>query len=794
MANYQLEQTGAEVQALLNAVESPDTTPTAGSSNLITSGAVQAAVAGVSAEVTALEHKVDGLEIPVTESRKAINLSGGIGTVIPSPNASSLSYSRISVSPGDMIIVNGTGGNGPRLWGFIDSSQRILSVADMAATEVNLHLIAPTNAAEIIINNSNASAVSYYVPKGSLKEQVENISLDIVFDITEYNGGTTYASLSSALSAIPSGNRIPGMTVKYVDTSTSEYKQFRHIKKTTTGFTTASNWQGVDDIPASGSRNLVESGGVFSAMATESARVDKKIDDNFLLLDKAEGLIWEVDFNGTNGYCTLNSPIVLSQNGDSIEFVLRVDEAAVSFPNGHGYAFALGGASNGIGIGVNKANIAVHLDDGTWIQNQGTSEDEQVIKIEYADNKIKLYRGGQVRQTYNGQSTLTIYGFGHSNDSYGYWDGVIRSIKVNGVEYNLVQNFVPYNVTLDRDGGYLTPTQEDKLNKMSLPPIVIVPVSATQFNVKVLNSNTKEYLTHTFVYDYATREIDGETYVTEDVWTASEIRDKDGNVLFQGNLNMIYKVGKVNGVLATDPSVNEDYHIGISHGLEVAQMQKFFADGEEFNPATLDHQITCSAFRMILKSECYVVDSSIDTGNSNNYPKLEDGDMIVHAIHFLDATYTVDNLIKWYNRLYQVRDAAIQYLMVCGGMVSGFITQDNPAYALLNDVSNSWNEVTTDGVDVTYSAPSGYVSQSLKGQTILSDTVIMYGDKYILHQRMLNEDNAMQRHSCTYTMNNNNSSVKCYMQPVRTTYLSNPDTFNEGDVIAVYMERKIETK
>ena len=62
MANYQLEQTGAEVQALLNAVESPDTTPAAGSSNLITSGAVQAAVAGVSAEVTALGHEVGGIQ------------------------------------------------------------------------------------------------------------------------------------------------------------------------------------------------------------------------------------------------------------------------------------------------------------------------------------------------------------------------------------------------------------------------------------------------------------------------------------------------------------------------------------------------------------------------------------------------------------------------------------------------------------------------------------------------------------------------------------------------------------
>ena len=77
MANYQLEQTGAEVQALLNAVESPDTTPAAGSSNLITSGAVQAAVAGVSAEVTALGQEVG------ENSAKINNAGNDRITIIP---------------------------------------------------------------------------------------------------------------------------------------------------------------------------------------------------------------------------------------------------------------------------------------------------------------------------------------------------------------------------------------------------------------------------------------------------------------------------------------------------------------------------------------------------------------------------------------------------------------------------------------------------------------------------------------------------------------------------------------
>lgn len=51
MANYLLDQTGAEVQAILNAVQNPDTTPAAGSSKLITSGGVQAALAGTAAQI-----------------------------------------------------------------------------------------------------------------------------------------------------------------------------------------------------------------------------------------------------------------------------------------------------------------------------------------------------------------------------------------------------------------------------------------------------------------------------------------------------------------------------------------------------------------------------------------------------------------------------------------------------------------------------------------------------------------------------------------------------------------------
>lgn len=97
MANYQLEQTGAEVQALLNAVESPDTTPVAGSSNLITSGAVQAAVAGVSAEVTALGHEVGDLDDLETTDKESI-----VGAVNEVKRAASESLPLVNIEGADL--------------------------------------------------------------------------------------------------------------------------------------------------------------------------------------------------------------------------------------------------------------------------------------------------------------------------------------------------------------------------------------------------------------------------------------------------------------------------------------------------------------------------------------------------------------------------------------------------------------------------------------------------------------------------------------------------------------------
>ena len=83
--------------------------------------------------------------------------------------------------------------------------------------------------------------------------------------MSEANNGTSYESLSDALSVandiLKPEQKKGGMTIKYVQTSDNKYVQYRLMPDSFS--TTISDWQGVDNIPTAGSKNFVESGGVF---------------------------------------------------------------------------------------------------------------------------------------------------------------------------------------------------------------------------------------------------------------------------------------------------------------------------------------------------------------------------------------------------------------------------------------------------------------------------------------------------------------------------------------------------
>lgn len=90
-----------------------------------------------------------------------------------------------------------------------------------------------------------------------------------VFDVSEYNGDATYETLTAALGIsgqnVPVNARRGGMTIKFINSTTGKYDQYRYIDTdatTNSKFVNTANWQGIDSELTPGSENLVESGGV----------------------------------------------------------------------------------------------------------------------------------------------------------------------------------------------------------------------------------------------------------------------------------------------------------------------------------------------------------------------------------------------------------------------------------------------------------------------------------------------------------------------------------------------------
>lgn len=112
----------------------------------------------------------------------------------------------VPCTPGQAFTVNADGGASPRAWGFIDSDNNIISVANDSITVKNLVLYAPENATHLVINNRMSSANTSYI--GQTISNHENLQLII---------GTIYYGLeqeSTALARTPFIMVYPGDILK----------------------------------------------------------------------------------------------------------------------------------------------------------------------------------------------------------------------------------------------------------------------------------------------------------------------------------------------------------------------------------------------------------------------------------------------------------------------------------------------------------------------------------------------------------------------------------------------------
>lgn len=133
--------------------------------------------------VSRLEESLYGEEIKMTDNYYIGLGSVGIGNIVnmtPS-NLGDYRYAEVKCSAGDVFIINGEGGANPRLWGFADSDNMLLSVADAYAKAKDYRLVAPPNSAKLIINDLKTGGTCYKGVGISQKIEKYESKIDVAY-------------------------------------------------------------------------------------------------------------------------------------------------------------------------------------------------------------------------------------------------------------------------------------------------------------------------------------------------------------------------------------------------------------------------------------------------------------------------------------------------------------------------------------------------------------------------------------------------------------------------------------
>lgn len=178
---------------------------------------------------------------------------------------------------------------------------------------------------------------------------------------------------------------------------------------------------------------------------------------------------WVCSLDGTASIKFTN-PIVLSKDGDSIEFNFK--NIIPADLEGGGYAFTRNAYSVGgvRGLFVSKNVIAIRSDDGNWIlSSTHIAKNISSVKIGYLDGNILIYVNGELISTYTGQKIITFesIGDGTTPDYTTYWSGIIDSISHNGVVLDWLGTNLKYDgAKVNRPNGFLLEGQDNALPRL----------------------------------------------------------------------------------------------------------------------------------------------------------------------------------------------------------------------------------------------------------------------------------------------------------------------------------------
>lgn len=471
-------------------------------------------------------------------------------------------------------------------------------------------------------------------------------------------------------------------------------------------------------------------------------------DKNFQFV---KSLIIPADFGGNV------EDLVFSIDDPNIEYIRACSKNNVEFKL----------ISNKSDINIESLNALAYYgkSDGLFVNAQNgylvsdaNYESSKMIPVEFMDKiHIKGYMrlgagiagynlaGDFVESIYNPNESGTIseYEFVVSNPNVKFIRACNR--KTENIEFEIHKQTLKHSMKS-------SPSAE----------VVIVPNTPSDFTVSVLTDDGS------YVHHHFTKRDDD---LRADHGWYSDWVSHNGVKIAQGNFNFVHMINEP----------NEDKYVGVGHGCETFKHVTFYADGSEFDPATIDSHIYCHRFSFNFLSDIYVADASREAGEFSQ-PKLP---LEISTQHYMDCEIT-RNGVERYNKLIIKRDN-ISFVNLFGAMqqtnqpqINGHLTFNAPLpFRVHFPVSaNEPEPLSPDTIDLPGDSAIAHV-----------DKVTAVGEwngyAYKISTQLNCEDK--QKQSVRAWLSRTTSN-KIYFCPVVTTYadsaLSKPfDVYSSGDVI-----------
>lgn len=732
-----------------------------------------------------------------------ISLSVGIGNTVNITPSTSTQYKYIirPCKKGESFTIIGLGGTGPRLWGFTDSSYKLLSVANAEARAENAITLTPQIDGYFIsnvyaINTTSYPYTLYHKYYKNLAEEVTDLNSEIVTARTD-TGDYTHTTLSERLDADDEKHTLAEVEiVNRLDSSISENENRTSYYAKGTIDLSVGIGNTVDPTPSTSlgySSQVVacKSGETFTitGLGGTSPRLWGFTDSSYKLLAvadaeaRADSLVLKAT---QDGYFISN---VYSSNSETypyslyhkfypniVEKIEEIESELTSLNNTLGFVTIYNNYYNA-GSGVLSPYVGfsctsfIKVTPGEKLSIT-TAAGDSVGVVGYSSEKVYNSRiletgGSALYPVERGVTTTEI-------------------IIPNDVYFITVSNVAPNDTDIIVLGAEGT-AKENTISKM-----LIVPQNAYAFDLYVLDESKNKHLRHHFVkqYYYDTLEYgDGQSkeVVGADVWYSSVIADGLTSVM-AGNFNFIHNISNMEG---------HNGYVGAGHGCTVADWTLFFADGEEIDPTALTVPIECERFDFKIKAKNYLIDKPNSPSESHAVPTLdENGDPIVTSINVIDAKIRINNIIEYRNRLIFTMDG-IQFRECHGSMCEGYFAAfDN---VIIANSENSWNYIDAED-DYSRVAKYGTEWDVFTAGSKKALSVTMFGDKYKVENSLMQLDGSRNKLTNTRTAlyRDNGPRMKVYLMPVVCTISAenisdgaDVETFNAGNIIDCISRREI---